>query len=329
VKFLFWQFALYAIAAFGLGFVAAWSWFREQLRRVEMALERTRVRVNDAQDARRQLHEARAAAATATESLAVLRERFTDSETVRSAVEVEVESLRSGRLKLLSELSELRSLLDSASVSRARLTAAEHEATRLRGLLDDADLQLRTERVARTQTLAMMQSRLLEVETELATLRLAPSVIRAESAVRNGDAGIRPLVTHHLSDNDLVANHLAADRLARDRFDAERLARDRFDDDHFAEDPEDADLSAASRVASNVENRTTGRSGPTESAGPTSEESDDPEPGSFSITVEPGDHVPQAVKSVTAVSPWVTLYAEGPAQIVDLRNDAAIPASGE
>ena len=179
MKFLFWQFAVYAIAAFVLGFVAAWSWFSERLRSVQTVLERTRVRVEDGQDTRHQLHEARSTAATAAESLALLRERFTDSETVRSAVEVEVESLRRGRMTLLSEMSELRSLLDRSGVSQARLSAAEHEASRLRGLLDDADLQLRTERIAREQTLSMMKSRLADVEGQLATLRHAPSVVRA------------------------------------------------------------------------------------------------------------------------------------------------------
>ncbi len=302
MKFLFWQFALYAIAAFALGFVAAWSWFRERLRSVETVLERTRVRVSDAQDARHQLHEARAAAATATESLAVLRERFTDSETVRSAVEVEVESLRSGRLKLLSELSELRSLLDSASVSRARLTAAEHEAHRLRGLLDDADLQLRTERTAREQTLSVMKSRLTDVETELATLRLAPSVARVDNPPRNGDAGIRPLPTTRL----------------------ELDQTDRSPASHPS-----TDLVPTNRASTNRSNGTAERNDPVGSAVSGSEETDDPEVGNFPTTARPGDYASLSVKSAKAISPSVRVYSEGPAQIVDLRPDPTLPASGE
>ena len=313
MKFLFWQFAFYAIAAFALGFVAAWSWFSERLRSVQTVLERTRVRITDAQDARHQLHEARAAAATATESLAVLRERFTDSETVRSAVEVEVESLRSGRLKLLSELSELRSSLDSASVSRARLTAAEHEATRLRGLLDDADLQLRTERVAREQTLSVMKSRLADVEKELATLRLAPSVAHVVNSVRNRDAGIRPVVTDHPSHTNQTdqTNH------ANQATDTDRLS---------------TDLVATSRSATNRSNETAGLNAPFEStvsAADQSDESDDPEVGSFPTTARPGDYASLSVKSSKVFSPPVTLYSEGPAQIVDLRADSSLPVSGE
>ena len=182
MKFLFWQFALYAVAAFALGFVAAWSWFRERFRDVETALERTRARVADGQDARHQLLEARTLATNASESLGLLRERFTESETVRVAAEAEVESLRSGRLKLLSEISELRSVLDTATVSRTKLTAAEHEAIRLRGLLDDADEQLRSERVAREQTLSVLKARLSDVEAELAMYRHTPSAVRRLSA---------------------------------------------------------------------------------------------------------------------------------------------------
>ena len=114
----------------------------------------------------------------ATESLVVLRERIAESETTRVAAEAEVEFLRGGRLKLLSEISELRASLDTATVSRTRVSAAEHEATRLRGLLDDADVQIRTERVAREQTLSILKSRLSTVEAELASFRFAPSVVR-------------------------------------------------------------------------------------------------------------------------------------------------------
>ena len=178
MKFLFWQFALYALVAFALGFVAAWSWLRERLRGVETALERTQARVVDGQESRHQLQEARSMVTVATESLVVLRERIAESETTRVAAEAEVEFLRGGRLKLLSEISELRASLDTATVSRTRVSAAEHEATRLRGLLDDADVQIRTERVAREQTLSILKSRLSTVEAELASFRFAPSVVR-------------------------------------------------------------------------------------------------------------------------------------------------------
>ena len=56
-------------------------------------------------------------ATVATESLVILRERIAESETTRVAAEAEVEFLRGGRLKLLSEISELRASLDTATVT--------------------------------------------------------------------------------------------------------------------------------------------------------------------------------------------------------------------
>ena len=206
VKFLFWQFALYALTAFALGFVAAWSWLRERLRGVETALERTQARVVDGQEARHQLLEARSMATVATESLVILRERIAESDTIRVAAEAEVEFLRSGRLKLLSEISELRAALDTATVSRTRVSAAEHEATRLRGLLDDADVQIRTERVAREQTLSILKSRLANVEAELASFRFAPSVVREVVLPPLSTVSGARRVLHELDMNGLKTN---------------------------------------------------------------------------------------------------------------------------
>lgn len=173
MKFLFWQFALYAAAAFGLGFVAAWNFTRERLRSVEAALERTRARVSDTDDARAELQQARSAERAATQTAIVLQARLGESEIARSTAESDVESLRASRLKLLADLSELRGELDAVSVARARVTASEHEAIRLRGLLENANEQLRSERAGRDHTLAVLQQRLLATEAALALSRHA------------------------------------------------------------------------------------------------------------------------------------------------------------
>ena len=177
MKFLFWQFGIYAVAAFALGFGAAWSWFHERVRGLETSLERTRTRAAESLDTRSQLREARNAEREATETAVMLKARLHESELGRSAADVEVESLRATRLKLLAELSELRSHLDRVAVSSTRLNASENETLRVRGQLVSVDEQLRTERAAREQTMALLQGRLLAAETELAANRLAGKLV--------------------------------------------------------------------------------------------------------------------------------------------------------
>ncbi len=196
VKFLFWQFGSYALAAFALGFLAAWSWFRERLQALQRNHDRAKVKSEEVREAKRNMLDARTAESDSMQALLLLRTRLDEAESLRVSAEMESHSLRTSRLKLLAELSELRSVLSVTSVSNARLSSSEREASRLRDLLERADEQLRYERAAREQTLAALQRRLsVAEEIALSTTRrvaneIAPSPISQHDGQSSRTTGL-------------------------------------------------------------------------------------------------------------------------------------------
>ena len=181
MKFLLWQFAVYALAAFLLGLIVAHLWWRpraaRQARKLHsqashvVALQKEIVDLQTAAQCDRNIV---AAIAPLTEQLSVARSALT-------LLEAELEASALRHTMLNNRTTDLTERADRHEASASDAQRAQGEALRTRAALDQAIAEHAAARATNEQALAEALARAQSAESSLANLRRTHERLVVES----------------------------------------------------------------------------------------------------------------------------------------------------
>jgi chromosome segregation ATPase len=173
VKFLLWQFSVYALAAFVLGLAVAYLWSRPQVARLTRKLNSQQAHIGalqseivDLQTVVRRDQNIVAAMAPLTEQLSAARSALT-------LVEAELEASALHHAMLTNKTVDLSQRAARNETLAGETERAQGEALRIRVALDSAIAEHTAGRALSEQTLADALARAQSAESSLANLRRA------------------------------------------------------------------------------------------------------------------------------------------------------------
>jgi hypothetical protein len=210
VKFLLWQFAVYALAAFVLGLAVTYLWSRPQVARLTRKLNSQQAHVAalqseivDLQTVARRDQKIVAAMAPLTEQLSAARSALT-------LVEAELEASALHHTMLTNKTVELSERATRHETLAGETERAHGEALRTRVALDSAIAEHNASKALSDQALADALARAQSAESSLANLRRAHERLVVDSRRELTELTLRTERAERAEQNRLVSAASAA-----------------------------------------------------------------------------------------------------------------------
>ncbi len=171
MKFLLWQFAAYALAAFVLGLVVAYLWWRPQLARWTRKLSSQSAHVTALQEEIFDLQTAAQRNRNIVAAIAPLTEQLSAARSALTLVEAELEASALHHAMLTGKTVELSERATRNENLANEAERAQSEALRTRVALDSAIAEHTASRAMAAQALADALARAQSAESSLVNLR--------------------------------------------------------------------------------------------------------------------------------------------------------------